>query len=142
MSNLTTHAETELRRAGFYDADSDYGGMVPGAVMELMTTFANQGHSGSSAHLVVSLFSKLALFELLGPLTNNPEEWQKIDLGNSWESRRKPSCFSDDGGKTYYDLDEHPWYQKLYLKLPFRVKRIHRWIMTHPRHKSRSWTSV
>ena len=42
--NSIDHAKLELQMAGFFDKDSDYGGMIGEAVMELMEVFANQGH--------------------------------------------------------------------------------------------------
>ena len=90
--------------------------MLGEAVMELMSKFADQGHSGFSAMLTTDLFSKLSSYKPLTELTNNPDEWQSVmeyyggpekDVkGMEFQSRRSPSCFSTDGGKTYYDLDE------------------------------------
>jgi hypothetical protein len=92
------------------DADSDYDGEAGKAVIELVEKFAAQGHSGFSASLVLSAFDKVARFEPLTPLTSNPDEWMNISEASGgnpmWQSRRKPSVFSSDGGKTYYDLDE------------------------------------
>lgn len=66
MSNLVTHAESELRRAGLFDADSDYDGAIGEAVMDLIRVFSAQGHSGASAEMVLAIFNKLARFEALG----------------------------------------------------------------------------
>lgn len=74
MSNLIDHAKREL--VG-YD-DSLYGDMLPKAVLELLEVFSNQGHSGMSAPLVVQMFSKLAMFEPLGPLTGEDSEWNEV----------------------------------------------------------------
>jgi hypothetical protein len=49
-------------------------------------------------------------FKCLTPLTDAPDEW--IDQSGSaggkpiLQSARQSSCFSEDGGKTYYDLDD------------------------------------
>ena len=45
--NLAKHAEYELRKAGLFDKDSDYGGMLGKAVMDIVKVFAKQGHSAS-----------------------------------------------------------------------------------------------
>ena len=42
--STTSHAKFELELAGFFDEDSDYGGAIGEAVMELMEVFAKQGH--------------------------------------------------------------------------------------------------
>lgn len=103
------HAETELRLAGFYDEDADYGsGTIADAVLDLMRSHASQGHSGASSELALSLFSKLTRHQSLSPLTNSPAEWFDLSKESGepmWQSRRQPTCFSRDGGKTYYDLD-------------------------------------
>lgn len=65
MSNLTDHAKTELTKAGLFDKDSDYDGMLGEAVLELITTFAAQGHSGYSAQMTRELFYKLSDFQNL-----------------------------------------------------------------------------
>lgn len=63
MSNLVNHAEKELKKAGLFDRDSDYDGMLGDAVLELVTVFAKQGHSGMSAQMTRELFYKLSNFE-------------------------------------------------------------------------------
>lgn len=65
MSELIKHAEKELTKAGLFDKDSDYSGMLGEGVLELITAFANQGHSGFSAGMTLELFTKLARFEEL-----------------------------------------------------------------------------
>lgn len=65
MSNLINHANEQLSETGMLDEDSDYDGELGKATMELITVFANQGHSGYSAMLVRDLFHKLSNFEEL-----------------------------------------------------------------------------
>lgn len=109
--SLVQHAETELRLAGLFDKDSDYDGALGPAVMELVEKFAAQGHSGFSAGLTLDLFNRVASFKPLTPITSNPDEW--MECGPSvWQNRRKPTTFSKDGGKTWYDLDEIPQPEK------------------------------
>lgn len=104
MSNLVTHAEYELRRAGMFDSDADYGGALGNAVMELIRAFDKQRHSGFSATSTLALFGKLARFEPIGGITNNPDEWTEVAKG-MWQNKRRGSSFSRDGGKTWYDID-------------------------------------
>jgi hypothetical protein len=109
VSNLTEHARDELTRAGLFDKDSDYNGMLGTAVMELMEVFAKQGHSGASAALTTQLFSKLSRYQTLMPITSDPQEWMGVSGQMNyecWQHKRQPSVFSTDGGKTWYDLDD------------------------------------
>lgn len=112
MSRLVEHAESELRRAGLFDKDSDYDGMLGPAVLELVKVHAAQGHSGFSHSLTLQIFNKVANFKTLGPLTSAPDEWMEVGREMSppgakdvWQNKRQGSCFSNDGGKTYYDID-------------------------------------
>lgn len=118
-SNLYQHALHELKLAGLFDEDSDYGGMIGKAVMDMVEAFCKQGHSGGSASIFLQIMPKLLNFEHLTPITDNPEDWMNIgeaypdaSKGTSMESmfqcRRNPALFSTDGGKTYYHLDENP----------------------------------
>lgn len=112
-------AEAELRRAGLFDKDSDYEGMIGEEVLKLVQTFSEAGHSGYSAMLAAQIFGELSAWKPLTPLTDDPDEWMHIEesmVGNAitWQSRRNPSAFSSDGGKTYYLLtDRLSWPRKL-----------------------------
>jgi len=63
MSNLINHANEQLSKAGLFDRDSDYDGELGRGVLELITVFAGQGHSGMSAEMTVQLFERLARFK-------------------------------------------------------------------------------
>ena len=112
---LVEYAQDELKRHGLFDKDSDYDGMLGTAVMDLITVFSIQGHSGASAYMVSELFNKLSRYEPLSALTNDPSEWLDYGESNFLQSTRRPDAFSADGGKTYYCLDEpkkRNWYGK------------------------------
>lgn len=117
MSNLVDHARRELTRAGMYDSGDvfdNYNNMVADAVMGLTELFAEQGHSGFSAGLTIHLFSELASFKAITPLSDNPEEW--VEVGPSvWQNVRDSECFSEDGGKSYRKLSERPsgWWARI-----------------------------
>lgn len=110
--SLVKHAEFELRRAGLFDKDSDYGGMLAEAVMKLIETFSAEGHSGFSAEMCTSIFERLSRYRVLTPLTNNPEEWMLVGQNTPdgsvpvFQSTRDSSFFSNDGGKTGYSVDD------------------------------------
>lgn len=113
--NLTDYAQKELERAGLFDKDSDYGGMLGEAVLALIELFAKQDHSGFSAGLTRELFNKLSSFKPLTEITDDPDEWISVtDCGDKnkpiWQSSRSPSLFSNDEGKTYWDIDEDYFY--------------------------------
>ncbi len=102
MSNMVNHARFELKKAGLYDKDSDYGGMLGEAVEKLIEAFAEQGHSGFSAGMAISLFEKLARFEPITPLTGEPDEWNEVGSG-VLQNRRCSRVFKENNES--YDID-------------------------------------
>lgn len=105
--SLVAHAKSELERAGLFDKESDYDGMLGKAVLELVEKFAEQGHSGMFASMTLSIFDEVARFKPLTPITNNPDEWMEVSQSEPmWQNRRSSDCFSTDGGKTYYSIDD------------------------------------
>lgn len=99
MSNLIDHARIELAAAGYKvePGRPAIEKMIVEDVLELLEVFAKQGHSGSSAPMIVGLFRKLALFEPLTPLTGKPEEWVEV-ADNLWQNNRCSHVFKDKGG--------------------------------------------
>jgi len=110
--NLIQHAQLELKLAGLFDKDSDYGGEIGKAVLELVNVFGKQGHSGFSAEWTLEVFNKVASYKNLTPITSDPKYWIEVDKG-MWQNARYGSLFSKDGGKTWYDVDapKKKWYQ-------------------------------
>lgn len=109
MSNLVNHAEREMKLAGLYDSGADYGGMIPEAVMKLVKIHAAEGHSGGSHSLVLEIFNRVINFKRLSPLTPDPSEWNDVSAASGrplWQSARQSSVFSQDGGKTHYDIED------------------------------------
>lgn len=132
---LVEYAESELRRAGFFDADSDYAGMIGPAVIEMMKQFATEGHSGYSARLCLSVFGRLARFRPLTPIENpmlGKEFIDHTDISGghpTLQCTRLSSLFSEDGGKRWYDLDKRiprwkRWFgvRRAYVKFPYMPK--------------------
>lgn len=109
-SNLLKHARAELTRAGLLSADADYDGQVGATVLRMIEAFSGYGHSGGSAAMTLEIFNRVARFQTLGPITDDPDEWMRVNPGDEevgvWQNRRQGSLFSNDGGKTYYDIDE------------------------------------
>lgn len=100
MSNLETFAKDELTRAGFFNEDGDYGGMLGEAVMKMVKLFADEGHSGHSAHLAINVFERVARFEPLTPLTGADDEWMEIGEGQ-YQNRRCSHVFKGGDGRAY-----------------------------------------
>lgn len=103
--SLVEHAKCELALAG---NDEDFNN----SIIKAVEAFSEYGHSGGSASVAIPMLYDLLQFKNLTPLTNDPNEWNHIEeavagvSGGTWQSRRNPAAFSDDGGKTYYILSE------------------------------------
>ena len=106
MSNLINHAKLELEKAGLFDKDGDYDGMIGEAVLELITVFSKQGHSGCSASLVSDIFNKLSRFKPLTPLTFEDDEWNEIGE-NQYQNKRNSSVFKEGKDGRPYTIDAY-----------------------------------
>lgn len=101
---LVDYAKSELERAGLFDKDSDYEGMIGTVVMQIIEVFSAQGHSGMSAELVTQILEKLLRFEPLTPLTGEDDEW--IDVSEvsgepMWQNNRCYRVFKDKDGNAF-----------------------------------------
>jgi hypothetical protein len=131
-SNLAAHAKREMEFAG---VEED----VRPSILAAVQAFASYGHSGSSAAVCAMMLGDLLRFEPLGPLTDDPGEWMHLDADmfghpSTWQSRRKPSAFSEDHGRHYYVLEEErrwiPW------TLRRRLRKAGHLYAVFPRHAS------
>ncbi len=108
-SKLISHAKRELELKGFkfYGKDDPFNNIMLESVMELIQTFSDQGHSGSSAPWCLDLFTQLALFKPLTPLTGADDEWNDIsgDIMDFsvklYQNNRFSRVFKDSEGKAY-----------------------------------------
>ena len=106
MSNLIDHARQELAILG-YNGDlpeDDPNRWMYDSVMGLVEVFANQGHSGMSAPYAIDLTMKLLQYENVTEVTNDPQWWVEVGEG-MWQCKRNPKFFSENGGRTYYDVE-------------------------------------
>lgn len=113
MSNLLKHAERELKLIG-YDGKDEYNNMAKEAILQLIETFAKQGHSGFSAHYKAKMFHKLAMYEVLSPLTGNDDEWNDVsDISGEmlFQNNRDSRVFKNDDGA--YFLDAIVWQETI-----------------------------
>lgn len=104
--SLIEYAECELDYAGLGDADSDYGGMLKTAALDLIRVFAEQGHSGASAAMVTGIVERLMRFEPLTPLTGADDEWNILDYDDHLyaQNRRCSRVFKRADG-TAFDVE-------------------------------------
>lgn len=102
--SLKEFAHDELKRAGLFDKDSDYDGMLGEAVMKMIDVFADEGHSGMSASIAINAFEKVARYEPLTPLTGGEDEWVLHDgYGGEpfYQNKRCSRVFKGPDGKAY-----------------------------------------
>ena len=71
--------------------------MVNRDVMELLTVFEEQGHSGFSAPIATKLFYKLANYKLVTEVEDNPDDWKE-----SGQHKYISSVFKRKDGTCYY----------------------------------------
>ena len=115
MSNLSTHAELELRSAGLLESKDEYNNAIGKAVLELIEKFSEQGHSGTSAGITIHLFKTLAMFEPLGPLTGEDHEWTEVSNG-LYQNKRLSSVFKHEDG--VYALIMRLWLKDAPMEQP------------------------
>jgi hypothetical protein len=107
VSNLVEHARRELDLLGQTAEDPAYAASLVAAV----AAFASYGHSGGSAMCAIAQLHELLQFKALSPLTSDPDEWidqSGVSGSPLWQNVRDSSAFSQDGGKTWWRLDEKP----------------------------------
>ena len=131
MSNLLKHAERELKLIG-YDGKDEYNNMAKDAILELIETFAKQGHSGFSADYVANMFHKLANYETLSPLTGNDDEWNDVsdmsgDRKTLFQNNRDSRVFKNDDGAFF--TEAIVWQDDVYH---FSNKDSNRYIKSFP----------
>lgn len=85
MSNYKSHAMSEFRAAGWVDENGTFNDEMQEAicnhVLKLLDVFSEEGHSGTSAPYAIRLFTQLASFEPLVPLTGEDWEWHEASEG-------------------------------------------------------------
>ena len=102
MSNMLDWAKDELDRYGF----DFYGNLMNEAVLEVLETLVNQGHSGMSASIVIGLVDRLWSWKPLTPLTGEDDEWfSTIDpCDNTLQNKRYHSVFKNITTGEAYDI--------------------------------------
>lgn len=97
-SNLVAHAKREFLAIGYVPLDKEQedgpNKWIQEAVLELLTVFSKQGHSGFSAPYCINTFKALAMFEPLCPLTGDDSEWNEVGDG-MFQNNRCSHVFKD-----------------------------------------------
>jgi hypothetical protein len=109
MSSYIEHAKREFLALGYKPIEDEEDGpnkWIQENILELLAVFDKQGHSGLSAPYCVRMFSKLALFEPIPPLTGDDTEWIEVGPG-VFQNCRCPHVFKDANqfNGQAYDLD-------------------------------------
>jgi hypothetical protein len=92
--NLIDYVKDELKAAGYNPDEDGPSGWMYENIIDLITVFSKQGHSGFSANHCINLFNKLARYEPLVPLSDNDEEWVEVS-DNLWQNKRCSHVFKD-----------------------------------------------
>lgn len=108
MSNLKDHAIKELRLAGYKTGpnqnQNEMNAMMVKDILELIDVFSNQGHSGCSASYCIDLFTTLAKYDIITPLTGEDDEWNDVSEMSGqimYQNNRCSSVFKDGNGRIY-----------------------------------------
>ena len=110
--SLQSHAIKEFLAAGWTDESGKFNDEMQEAicnhVLKLLEVFAEEGHSGSTAPYAINLFTKLAKFEPIVPLTGEEWEWNNVSEMSGRETYQNNRCSAvfkqadRFNGKPYY----------------------------------------
>lgn len=107
-----SHAMREFKAAGWLNEDDTFKDemqeMICNHVFKLLDVFSEEGHSGSTAPYAISLFTKLASWKPIAPLTG--EDWEWADVSESYgrtmyQNIRLSSVFKDGKDGIAYNID-------------------------------------
>ena len=116
MSNLIFHAKNELDAIGMGEDSSEINLSMRNHLLNMVTEFSKEGHSGFSASYAISLLSKLLNFEQLCPLTGDDSEWVEVAEVSGYplyQNKREGRVFKEQGvaydtsGIVFYDIIHH-----------------------------------
>lgn len=113
-SNLVKHARRELRLAGMFDDDANFGPEFAEHIVGVVAKISEGGHSGGSIELLRGILNELLQYRPLTPISSDPEEWA-LRSGEQygypedlWQNKRDPSAISNNGGRTWFYVDRGP----------------------------------
>lgn len=131
--------------------DYDMQKRVNDDIMELVTRFAHQGHSGFSASYVIPMLSRLLDYKPLSPLTGEDDEWNEPYkcLGTTTQqNKRCPAVFKDidaDGNVSTHYLDFYifsdnggvTWFSSLSMEKKLGLSREIKFPFTVPKEPTK-----
>lgn len=102
--SLIEFAKDELNLLGYSeDSTDEVNRWIYHDVMELVTKFSEQGHSGTSANYVIGIVMKLLRFKPLTPLTGEDDEWSEcLGLTGRFQNKRNSAVFKRKNGDAYW----------------------------------------
>lgn len=117
---MVDHAKEELKYLrGDHAKLDEMQDAIDKDILEIIKTFAKQGHSGGSAAYCIPIITALLRQENITPLTGKEDEWTEVSQG-VYQNKRYSSIFkqldrfngqaytiegkvfSNDDGKTWY----------------------------------------
>ena len=105
MSEIVDYAKRELALLG--TDDDGIQEMMNGQILDIIETFAEQGHSGFTAGYVLSILERLLRWKPIKPLTGEEDEWCDPDpYLHHRQNKRCSSVFMDENG-VVTDIDEY-----------------------------------
>lgn len=110
MSNLLDYAKNEFKLAGWLNEDGSYIDPIQSLVctntLSLLRTFSKACHSGTSAQYSIELFTHLAQFKPLTPLTGEDSEWMLVgeELPHQYQNKRLSSVFKNLSTGEVFDV--------------------------------------
>jgi len=119
-------AKKELEFAGYPENDPEDGPnkWLREGTLELLEVFAKQGHSGFSAAHAIRMFTQLANWKPLTPLTGADDEWMDVD-DDTWQNRRDGTVFKTikRGAYWLYGIVFWEWFSSpdIYEGKPYKV---------------------
>lgn len=100
MSKLIEHAQREMDLVGGLEDPMQQ--QVVKCIIELITCFSNQNHSGTTAAYVADMFDRLVRGLPITPLQGTADEWVETLDPNMLQNIRCTCVFKDkDTGRTY-----------------------------------------
>ena len=100
--NLYEHAKDEMNLV--WHEEDEMQDVIKDCVLDIVSVFSAQGHSGFSAPYTINVLTKLLAFEPLGPLTGEDHEWCWLDSGDEMKAQNKRDgrVFLRGDGSAYF----------------------------------------
>lgn len=95
---LIDYAKKELSLIS--NSDDPMQSLMNQNILDLITEFSKQGHSGFSASYLTNTLNRLMQFKPLTPLTGEDDEWNEVTDG-VWQNNRYSSVFKVTNGTAY-----------------------------------------